>query len=97
MPRGLTGLPKIIGNVSVCKKNIRMTATVLTAITAVMVAAFHGGVEGGDQWVNSSELLAATRLAMDFWFENDFTNVNCLTAGGTATCRELSYPWSMYR
>ena len=71
--------------------NSSVAAFVLTPITAVMVAAFHGGVEGADQWVNDSELLAATRLAMDFWFENDFTDINCLTAGGTATCREFSH------
>ena len=56
-----------------------------------MVAAFHGGVEGADQWVNNSDLLTATRLAMDFWFENDFTNIYCLDAGGTAACREFDY------
>ncbi|KAI0662798.1 galactose mutarotase-like protein [Cubamyces menziesii] len=52
-----------------------------------MAGAWHGGVEGGSSsFVNSSSLLDAIHLAMDFWFENDFQDQACLDSGGLASC-----------
>lgn len=51
-----------------------------------MSSAFHGGLKNGDTFVNSSDLRAAITLAMDFWFENDFTNPSCIDSGGLAAC-----------
>jgi hypothetical protein len=51
-----------------------------------MAAAWHGGLSGGQQYVNDSITLAAISLAMDYWFANDFTNPACLDYGGTPTC-----------
>ena len=48
---------------------------------AFMAAAWHGGVDGADEFVNSPELLDATLRAMDFWFSNDFTDESCLNGG----------------
>nr|VWO96784.1 Hyaluronate lyase (EC (Hyaluronidase) (HYase) [Ganoderma boninense] len=46
--------------------------------------AWHGGVDGGDQFVKSASLLDATSRAMNFWFKNDFTVADCL--GGKCRC-----------
>lgn len=53
---------------------------------STMAAAWHGGLSGGQQYVNDSMTLAAISLAMDYWFANDFTNPACLDYGGTPTC-----------
>ncbi|KAG1783909.1 polysaccharide lyase family 8 protein [Suillus placidus] len=53
---------------------------------STMAAAWHGGLSGGQQYVNDSQTLAAISLAMDYWFANDFTNPACLDYGGTPTC-----------
>ncbi|KAG1755247.1 polysaccharide lyase family 8 protein [Suillus paluster] len=53
---------------------------------STMAAAWHGGLSGGEQYVNNSETLAAISLAMDYWFENDFTGPACLDSGGTPSC-----------
>ncbi|KAG1833845.1 polysaccharide lyase family 8 protein [Suillus variegatus] len=53
---------------------------------STMAAAWHGGLSGGQQYVNDSKTLAAISLAMDYWFANDFTNPACLDYGGTPTC-----------
>ncbi|KAF8843948.1 polysaccharide lyase family 8 protein [Paxillus ammoniavirescens] len=53
---------------------------------STMAAAWHGGLTGGQQYVNDSTLLAAISLAMDYWFENDFTDPSCLDYGGTPAC-----------
>ncbi|KAI0724522.1 polysaccharide lyase family 8 protein [Cerioporus squamosus] len=45
---------------------------------AFMAAAWHGGVEGADEFVNNSSLLDAISRGMDFWFGNDFTDHSCL-------------------
>ncbi|KAH7883623.1 polysaccharide lyase family 8 protein [Phlebopus sp. FC_14] len=53
---------------------------------STMAAAWHGGLPGGEQYVNESATLAAISLAMDYWFENDFTDPSCLDSGGTPAC-----------
>ncbi|KAG0696264.1 polysaccharide lyase family 8 protein [Suillus ampliporus] len=53
---------------------------------STMAAAWHGGLQGYDQYVNSSTLFTAIGSAMDYWFNNDFTDVGCLVEGGTASC-----------
>ncbi|KAH9486902.1 Hyaluronate lyase [Psilocybe cubensis] len=52
----------------------------------VMAAAWHGGLAGGDQFVQDSTLRAAISSAMDYWFGRDFTNPACLDSGGTPAC-----------
>ena len=51
-----------------------------------MAAAWHGGLSGADQFVKSASLVDAVSRAMDFWFENDFTDPACLDSGGLASC-----------
>ena len=51
-------------------------------VTAVMAAAWHGGPPGAGNFVNDSTLLGSVSSAMDFWFDNDFTNPACLDQGG---------------
>ncbi len=51
-----------------------------------MAAAWHGGLEGGEQFVKSADLHAKISLAMDYWFGRDITNLECMINGGTATC-----------
>ncbi|KAG1749613.1 polysaccharide lyase family 8 protein [Suillus paluster] len=53
---------------------------------STMAAAWHGGLQGYDQYVNSSTLFTAIGSAMDYWFNNDFTNIGCLVEGGTDSC-----------
>ncbi|KAG2129781.1 polysaccharide lyase family 8 protein [Suillus clintonianus] len=53
---------------------------------STMTAAWHGGLQGYDQYVNSSTLFTAIGSGMDYWFNNDFTNVGCLVEGGTDSC-----------
>lgn len=55
-------------------------------IAVTMSAAWHGGVPGGEQWVNDSSLATAISSAMDYWFANDFTVAACLDQGGTDEC-----------
>ncbi|THH15976.1 hypothetical protein EW146_g4583 [Bondarzewia mesenterica] len=49
-------------------------------------AAWHGGFSGASQWAESDELRAAISSAMQYWFENDFTDPNCLDEGGDDAC-----------
>ena len=51
-----------------------------------MAAAWHGGVPGGDQFVKNPDLFTGISSAMDYWFENDFTNPDCLDSAGTPAC-----------
>ncbi|PSS37709.1 hypothetical protein PHLCEN_2v402 [Hermanssonia centrifuga] len=51
-----------------------------------MAAAWHGGLNGADQYVKSPSLLTAISQSMDYWFENDFTNPSCLDNGGNPAC-----------
>ena len=60
----------------------------LSSNAVTMSAAFHGGLEGVEQWVGNLELLSAISLAMDYWFSNDFTNIDCLASGGSDDCRK---------
>ncbi|KAG1757532.1 polysaccharide lyase family 8 protein [Suillus lakei] len=53
---------------------------------STMAAAWHGGLSGGQQYVNDSKTLVTISLAMDYWFANDFTNSACLDYGGTPSC-----------
>ena len=45
---------------------------------AFMAAAWHGGVEGADEFVDNSSLQDAISRGMDFWFGNDFADHSCL-------------------
>ncbi|KAI0078909.1 polysaccharide lyase family 8 protein [Panus rudis PR-1116 ss-1] len=51
-----------------------------------MSAAWHGGLQGAEQWTKSPELHDAISRAMDFWFANDYQNPSCLDSGGTSAC-----------
>lgn len=51
-----------------------------------MAAAWHGGLRGAEQYVKDPTLHAAISRAMDFWFNNDYTNPSCLDSGGTPSC-----------
>ncbi|KAI0094643.1 polysaccharide lyase family 8 protein [Irpex rosettiformis] len=51
-----------------------------------MAAAWHGGLKGTDQFVRDPTLLTAIHSAMDWWFENDYSNQACLDSGGTSAC-----------
>jgi hypothetical protein len=51
-----------------------------------MAAGWHGGLKGGDQFVNDADLHSKISLAMDYWFGRDITNLACLSQGGTAAC-----------
>ncbi|KAG1828622.1 polysaccharide lyase family 8 protein [Suillus variegatus] len=53
---------------------------------STMAAAWHGGLQGYDQYVNSSTIFTAIGNAMNYWFNNDFTNISCLVEGGTDSC-----------
>lgn len=51
----------------------------------VMAGAWHGGAPNTEQWTNNTELLAATRLAMSYWFNRDIgDNIACLDLGGVS-------------
>ncbi|KXN90693.1 Chondroitinase-AC [Leucoagaricus sp. SymC.cos] len=52
----------------------------------VMAAAWHGGLEGGEEFVGDANLHSKISVAMDYWFGRDLTNLACLNNGGTATC-----------
>ncbi|KAI0800172.1 chondroitin AC/alginate lyase [Fomes fomentarius] len=51
-----------------------------------MAGAWHGGLDGVEEFVNDSTLLDGISRAMDFWFVNDFANPACLDSGGLAAC-----------
>ncbi|KAI0257642.1 polysaccharide lyase family 8 protein [Lactifluus subvellereus] len=49
-------------------------------------AAWHGGLQGAEQYAGSPALASAISTAMDFWFSQDFTVPGCLDQGGTGVC-----------
>lgn len=52
-----------------------------------MAAAYHGGVDGADQYVGNPELRSAIGKAMGYWFANDFSTIGngaCMDGGGKA-------------
>ncbi|KAI0271375.1 polysaccharide lyase family 8 protein [Gloeopeniophorella convolvens] len=51
-----------------------------------LTAAWHGGLEGAEQYAGSSTLASAISSAMDFWFTRDFLVPACLDQGGTSAC-----------
>ena len=51
-----------------------------------MAAAWHGGLQGADQYVKNQNIRNSIGLGMDYWFIRDFVNPDCLDAGGTALC-----------
>ncbi|KAJ7103495.1 polysaccharide lyase family 8 protein [Mycena belliarum] len=53
---------------------------------STMAAAWRGGLDGAEQYANDAGLRNNLSIAMGYWFTNDFTNVACLTAGGTDAC-----------
>ncbi|TFK41122.1 polysaccharide lyase family 8 protein [Crucibulum laeve] len=52
----------------------------------VMSGAWHGGLEGADQYVKDPTIHDAISRAMNYWFSRDFTNLACLDSGGTTRC-----------
>ncbi|KAJ3576650.1 hypothetical protein NP233_g291 [Leucocoprinus birnbaumii] len=52
----------------------------------VMAAAWHGGLNGGEQFVKDPTVHDKISLAMDYWFGRDLTNLACLDEGGTSAC-----------
>ncbi|KAI0757018.1 galactose mutarotase-like protein [Daedaleopsis nitida] len=59
---------------------------------ALMAAAWHGGIDGADQFVNNSSLLDAITRAMGFWFSNDFTDSSCLAGQCACSAKGLWNP-----
>ncbi|KAJ7070876.1 polysaccharide lyase family 8 protein [Mycena amicta] len=53
---------------------------------STMAGAWHGALPGATQYAQNAALLAATKLALDYWFANDMTNLACLDQGGTDAC-----------
>ncbi|KAF8484382.1 chondroitin AC/alginate lyase [Gautieria morchelliformis] len=54
---------------------------------AALAAAWHGGFPGASStYVQNATLGAQIGLAMDWWFDRDFTVPSCLDTGGTGTC-----------
>jgi hypothetical protein len=51
-----------------------------------MAAAWHGGLQGGKNFVGDENLRNQTSLAMNYWFGRDITNLACLINGGTPSC-----------
>ncbi|KAI0002105.1 polysaccharide lyase family 8 protein [Russula vinacea] len=51
-----------------------------------MTAAWHGGLEGAEQYAGNTTLASSISSAMDFWFSQDFTVPGCLDQGGTSAC-----------
>ncbi|KAH9037249.1 polysaccharide lyase family 8 protein [Lactarius pseudohatsudake] len=49
-------------------------------------AAWHGGLNGTEEYVGSPALASAISSAMNFWFSRDFTVPGCLDQGGTSIC-----------
>jgi hypothetical protein len=58
----------------------------LIGLLVTMSAAYHGGLEGADQYVKQEALGAAISKAMDWWFTRDITNIACLDFGGSSPC-----------
>jgi hypothetical protein len=58
----------------------------LTSESVVMAAAWHGGLEEGEQFVKNTTIHDKISLAMDYWFGRDLTNLACLNDGGTPAC-----------
>ncbi|CAE6389457.1 unnamed protein product [Rhizoctonia solani] len=51
----------------------------------VLAAAYHGGVNGTEQYINSPQVRDALSRSMGYWFANDFgtvANGECLDRGG---------------
>ncbi|KAF5386914.1 hypothetical protein D9615_002000 [Tricholomella constricta] len=48
----------------------------------IMASAWHGGLNGTEQFAGDEDLRLATSLAMDYWFSRDFTDIACLDSGG---------------
>ena len=93
MPVGVThdqaiGLPVSTGNASVRGSSTFIFPTFQTFLlfTASMSAAWHGGLQGADNFAQDGNLLEAIQRAMDYWFLNDFVDAACVDSGGTAAC-----------
>jgi hypothetical protein len=82
------GLPRNIGSAFVCSRLICFSfLRINLANIVVMAGAWHGGVEGGGQYIKDAALQDAIFNAMDYWFSRDIgTNVACLNLGGTSAC-----------
>lgn len=82
------GLPRNIGSAFVCSRLIYFSCLRSNlANLVVMAGAWHGGLEGGEEYVKDAVLQDAISSAMDYWFGRDIgTNVACLNHGGTSAC-----------
>ncbi|KAI9445284.1 polysaccharide lyase family 8 protein [Lactarius indigo] len=61
-------------------------ASVHWARILTLSAAWHGGLNGTEEYVGSPALASAISSAMNFWFSRDFTVPGCLDQGGTSLC-----------
>ncbi|KAG6888061.1 hypothetical protein C0992_009752 [Termitomyces sp. T32_za158] len=56
----------------------------------LMAAAWHGGLNGSEKYVKNENLRSKTSVAIDYWYNRDFTDEACLDSGGkrgsTCTC-----------
>jgi hypothetical protein len=55
-------------------------------LPVTMAAAYHGGTQGNQQWINNTGLRQDISNAMDWWFAHDFTASDCLYNGGNGNC-----------
>jgi hypothetical protein len=55
--------------------------------TETLAAAWHGGLDDApEEMVQNATVHDAISLAMNWWFDRDFTNPSCLYDGGTTAC-----------
>jgi hypothetical protein len=55
-------------------------------LIVVMAGAWYGGPANASQWFRDPSLHDSISVAMDWWFDRDFTNLACLDSGGTSKC-----------
>ncbi|KAG6875621.1 hypothetical protein C0993_008275 [Termitomyces sp. T159_Od127] len=48
----------------------------------LMAAAWHGGLNGSEKYTKDENLRARTSVAIDYWYNRDFTDEACLDSGG---------------
>ncbi|KAG6915305.1 hypothetical protein DXG01_012228 [Tephrocybe rancida] len=48
----------------------------------LMAAAWHGGLNGSEEFTGNEKLREKTSTAMDYWYSRDFTDPACLDSGG---------------
>lgn len=63
-----------------------LSATYCDLIIVPMSAAWHGGLSDDQTFVGDPALRTTISSAMGYWFGRDFTNIACLSFGGTPSC-----------